>query len=42
MIVEQYKGRGREARAEAIPRQPYGLLYRVFMRLFFGARRMRF
>lgn len=41
MIVEQYKGRGREARADAIPRQQYGLLYRVFMRLFFGSRRMR-
>lgn len=42
MIVEQYKGRGREARAAAIPRQRYGLLYRVFMGLFFGSRRMRF
>lgn len=41
MIVEKYKGRRREARAEALPRQRIGLLYRVFMRLFFGSRRMR-
>lgn len=41
MIVEKYKGRGREALAEAMPRQRFSLLYRVFMRLFFGSRRMR-
>lgn len=41
VIVERYKGRGREARAKAVPRQRFGLLYRVFMRLFFGSRRMR-
>lgn len=40
MIVEQYKGRGRGARAAVITRQRYGLLYRFFMRLF-GSRRMR-
>lgn len=41
VIVEQYKGRGREARAAAMPRQRYGVLYRLFMRWFFGSRRMR-
>lgn len=41
MIVNQYKGRGREARAADMPRAGAGLLYRVFMRLFFGSRRMR-
>lgn len=40
MIIEQYKGRGRGARAAAIPRPRYGLLYRLFMRVF-GSRRMR-
>ena len=41
VIVEQYKGRCREALPVAAPQQRYGIFYRLLMRLVFGSRRMR-
>jgi hypothetical protein len=41
VIVEQYKGRGRQACAATELRQRYGFFYRLFMRYFFGSHRMR-
>jgi hypothetical protein len=41
VIVEQYKGRGRQAGAAPMPRPRYDFFYRLFMRCVFGSRRMR-
>jgi hypothetical protein len=41
VIVDQYKGRGRQACATTEQRQRYGFLYRLFMRCFLGSHRMR-
>jgi hypothetical protein len=41
VIVEQYKGRGRQACATTELRQRYGFFYRLFMRCFLGSHRMR-
>jgi hypothetical protein len=41
VIVERYKGRGRQACATAERGQRYGFVYRLFMRCFFGSDRMR-
>jgi hypothetical protein len=41
VIVDQYKGRGRQACATAKPGQRHGFVYRLFMRCFLGSHRMR-